>query len=80
MTQGIRFCAGLGVALLLATSTACANPRAVTKMTGTVDQVKLVYQSRTNAGIIKCGRAADGALENCKELPVVFLPKSGVKK
>lgn len=79
MTQGIRFCAGLGIAALLATSTACANPRAVTKMTGTVDQVKLVYQSRTNAGIIKCGRAADGALVDCKELPVEFLPKSGGK-
>jgi hypothetical protein len=80
MTQAYRICAVLGVAAALLTSTACANPRAVTKMTGTVDQVKLVYQSRTNAGIIKCGRAADGSLENCKELPVVFLPKSGVPK
>lgn len=74
--MGVVRIAGFAAVLgALALNVACANPRAVTKMTGTVDQVKLVYQSKTVAGIIECKRSADGTLEECKELPVEFLPK-----
>jgi len=55
----------------------CQAPRLITSMTATNDQMKMVYSQAGGArtGIIQCARAADGALTNCKRMPIAFVEK-----
>ncbi len=66
----------LSLLILIATvSTACA-PRLVHTMTGTEDQVKMIYSREhpfnPETGVIQCARTDDGTLTNCNYLQIEF--------
>jgi hypothetical protein len=61
---------GVG-ALLLASG--CANPKYIAATTGAPGQLKIVYVDRNGGtGVIKCERADDGELSNCRAIKVVL--------
>jgi hypothetical protein len=65
-------------------STACASPRIVRNITGSGDQVKVIYERRAmfgaETGLIQCKRLPDGSLSECRRVPVTFNGKKGGAK
>lgn len=66
----------VAIAVLVAAAiggTACA-PRIVTQITGSQDQVKLLYNrdsvSGYDTGVIQCSRTQEGNLEHCKVVTI----------
>lgn len=63
-------------ALLLASVSGCA-PRIITSITGSGEQVKLVYERNSffkgEVGLLQCARQPDGTLNGCRKMPIVFL-------
>jgi hypothetical protein len=62
-------------------TTACASPRIVKSITGSGDQVKVIYERRSmfsgETGLIQCKRLPDGALSDCKRIPITFNKAKG---
>ena len=63
------------LAMAILATTACA-PRMVRSITGTGDQVKMIYTRehplKPETGVIQCGRTDDGTLEDCYYLQINF--------
>lgn len=57
------------LALGLAMLTGCMNTRYIAASTGSGDQIKFLYVDQGgNQGVIKCNKAADGALSECRQM------------
>ena len=70
-----RTLGALLVLLLLATSLgACfPAPKYIAASTGRPGNIKFLYTQRGNKqGVIKCDRADDGTLSNCRKLEIVL--------
>ena len=49
----------------------CANPKYIAATTGAPGQLKLVFvNAEGGTGVIKCDRADDGALSNCRTMKI----------
>ena len=72
----------IGVGVLVG----CAQPRIVTNLTGSPEQVKMItvqnmsLLSAGGTGLVQCERAADGTLTDCKKIPIVFNDGKGGAK
>lgn len=52
---------------------ACANPQTIVTSTGGADDIKfLTLDAGGRQGVIKCARAPDGALSNCRRMRLVL--------
>lgn len=60
--------------LAAATSVGCANPKYVAASTGGPDDIKFLYVDQGGGqGVIKCARAQDGSLSQCRRMRVVLV-------
>ena len=66
--------AGLLVLLAIGLGAAgCANPKYVAASTGGPDDMRFLYVDQVGGqGIIKCARAEDGTLSNCRRQRLVL--------
>ena len=66
----------LGPAVLAVALSGCAAPRVITSITGSQDELKFIYARvggfTSETRRVRCYRAADGALSNCKNIPITF--------
>lgn len=55
----------------------CAQPRVITNITSSGDQVKMIYAQKNtgNTGLIQCQQQPDGSLTNCRKVAITFEPK-----
>lgn len=68
-TWGAALCAlGLGAGVA-----GCANPKYIATSTGGADDIKFLFVDQYGEqGVIKCDRAEDGELSNCRRMRVVL--------
>ncbi len=50
----------------------CVTPRYVTGITSRGGDVKFLYRTGAQTGVIECKAGADGTLSECIDKPVVF--------
>lgn len=51
----------------------CANPKYIATSTGGPDDIKFLFVDASgDQGVIKCARAADGELSNCRRMRIVL--------
>ena len=69
-----RLAALITLLLLTASLGACfPAPKYIAASTGRPGNIKFLYTQRGNKqGVIKCDRAEDGALSNCRKLDIVL--------
>lgn len=79
--------AGLGAAaIIVGALVGCAQPRIVTNITGSPEQVKMITVQQMSlfsaggTGLVQCDRAPDGTLKDCKKIPIVFNDGKGGAK
>lgn len=61
-------------AWLAAAGAGCANPKYVAASTGGPDDIKFLYVDQAGQqGVIKCARAGDGSLSECRRMRVVLV-------
>ncbi|MBI4955516.1 MAG: hypothetical protein HY908_26075 [Myxococcales bacterium] len=69
-TRFLGLCVAGGVLLL---ASGCANPKYIAATTGAPGQLKIVYvDAEGGTGVIKCDRAEDGKLSNCRPMKVAL--------
>lgn len=67
--MGLIACAWLAAAAM-----GCANPKYVAASTGGADDIKFLYVDQVGQqGVIKCARADDGTLSDCRRMRVVLV-------
>ncbi len=51
----------------------CANPKYIATSTGGPDDIKFLFVDASgDQGVIKCARAQDGELSNCRRMRIVL--------
>lgn len=65
--------ARLALGALLVSSAGCAGPRYVAASTASKGQVKFLHINNSgDQGIVKCDKADDGDLSNCRHVDIVL--------
>lgn len=66
----------VGVVFLFSGCATQVGPRYIHQITSSQDNVTMLYQQQVGGeserGLIECDRAADGALENCRNINIHF--------